>query len=140
MWFNPMMIWLLKSHLYGFISKNMMLITVTGRKSGKQISTPTNFLRDGNTLWVISWRDRKWWKNLRGGAKVQVLLAGKSVEGRGQVIEEEKAVAQSLFDYYKKIPRVAKYVQIGLDAAGVPVSADCERAAQKMVMVRIDMA
>ena len=140
MWFNPMMIWLLKSPLYGFISKNMMLITVTGRKSGKQISTPTNFLRDGNTLWVISWRDRKWWKNLRGGAKVQVLLAGKSVEGRGQVIEEEKAVAQSLFDYYKKIPRVAKYVQIGLDAAGVPVSADCERAAQKMVMVRIDMA
>jgi len=140
MWFNPMMIWLLKSPLHGFISKNVMLTTVTGRKSGKQISTPTNYLRDGNTLWVISWRERTWWKNLRGGAKARVLLAGRGVEGRGQVIEEGKAVAQSLFEYYSKVPQVAKYVQIGLDAAGVPVSADCERAAQKMVMVRIDMA
>jgi len=139
-WFNPMMIWLLKSPLHGMISKGVMLVTVTGRKSGRSISTPTNYLRDGNTLWIVSWRERKWWRNLRGGANVRVLLAGKSVEGRGQVIEEEKAVAQSLFDYYRKVPKVAKYVQIGLDATGLPVSADCERAAQKMVVVRIDEA
>lgn len=117
-----------------------MLVTVTGRKSGRSISTPTNYLRDGNTLWIVSWRERKWWRNLRGGANVRVLLSGKSVEGRGQVIEEEKAVAQSLFEYYSKVPNVAKYIQIGLDAAGLPISADCERAAQKMVMVRIDEA
>jgi deazaflavin-dependent oxidoreductase (nitroreductase family) len=139
MWFNPMMIWLLKSPLHGMISKGVMLVTVTGQKSGKSISTPTNYVRDGNTLWVISWRERTWWRNLRGGANVRLLLAGKSVEGRGQVIEEEKAVAQSLFDYYRKVPQVAKYVEIGLDAAGLPISADCERAAQKMVVVRIDL-
>ena len=73
------------------------------------------------------------------GAKVWVLLAGKSVEGRGQVIEEDKAVALSLFEYHSKVPQVAKYVQIGLDAAGKPLVADCERAAQKMVVVRIDL-
>jgi deazaflavin-dependent oxidoreductase (nitroreductase family) len=139
MWFNPMMIWMLKSPLHGFVSKNMMLTTVTGRKSGKQISTPTNYLRDGDTLWVISWRDRNWWKNLRGCARVQILLAGKSVEGHGQVIEEQRAVAQSLFDYYSKVPQVAKYVQIGLDATGKPVVADCERAAQKMVVIRVEL-
>jgi hypothetical protein len=139
MWFNPMMVWLLKSPLHGFISRNVMLTTVTWRKSGNQISTPTNYLRDGNTLWVISWRERTWWRNLRGGANVRVLLAGRRVEGRGQVIEEEKAVAQSLFDYYRKVPQVARYVQIGLDAAGLPVPADCERAAHKMVVVRIDL-
>ena len=139
MWYNPMMIWLLKSPLHGMISKGVMLVSVTGCKSGKVISTPTNYLRYGDTLWVISWRERTWWRNLRGVAKVRVLLAGKSVEGRGQVIEEEKAVAQSLFEYYKKVPQVAKYVQIGLDAAGLPVSADCERAAQMMVVVRIDL-
>lgn len=138
MWYNPMMIWLLKSPLHGMISKGVMLVTVTGRKSGRSISTPTNYVRDRNILWVISWRERTWWRNLRGGAKVRVLLAGNSVEGRGQVIEEEKAVAQSLFDYYRKIPQVAKYVQVGLDTAGKPILADCERAAQKMVVVRID--
>lgn len=137
MWFNPMMTWVLKSPLHRMISKDVMLISVTGRKSGRTISTPTNYLRDGNALWVISWRDRKWWRNLRDGAPVRVLLAGKDVEGCGQVIEEEKAVARSLFDYYQKVPKIAKYVGIGLDAAGLPVSADCEHAAQKLVMVRI---
>ncbi len=139
MWFDPMMIRLLKSPLHGIISKGVMLVTVTGCKSGKPISTPTNYLRDGNTLWVISWRERRWWRNLRGNANVRILLAGRSVEGCGQVIEEEKAVAQNLLSYYHKVPQYAKYVEIGLDTAGYPILADCERAAQKMVMVRIDL-
>jgi hypothetical protein len=60
MWFNPIMIWLLKSPLHGMISKGVMLVTVTGRRTGKSISTPTNYLLDGNTIRVISWRERKW--------------------------------------------------------------------------------
>lgn len=52
---------------------------------------------------------------------------------------EEKAIAQSLFDYYNKVPQTAKYVKVGLDAAGRPISADCENAAQKMVAIRIDL-
>ncbi len=141
MWFNPIMIWLLKSPFHGMVSKSMMLVTVTGRKSGRSISTPINYLHDENNLWVVSWRDRKWWRNLRSasGAVVQVLLAGKKVEGCGYVIEEEKAVAQSLFDYYQKAPHYAKYVQIGVDKDNQPLFADCERAAQKMVMIRIEV-
>lgn len=137
MWFNPIMVWLLKSPFHFFVSKNTILTTFTGRKSGKQISTPMNYVRDGNTLWVISWRERTWWRNLRGGVKVQVLLAGKTVDGSGQVIEEKKVVAQSLYEYYSKVPQIAKYVQIGLDAVGKPVLADCERAAQKLVVIMI---
>jgi len=121
------------------VSKSMMLISVTGRKTGKTISTPTNYLRNGNNLWIVSWRDRKWWKNLRGDAVVRVLLAGKKMEGCGHVIEEEKAVAQSLLDYYNQVPQYAKYVEIGLDKQDQPLYADCERAAQKIVMIRIDM-
>ena len=140
MWFNPMIVWLLKSPFHFFISKGMLLITVTGRKSGKPISTPTNYLRDGDALWIISLRERTWWRNLRGGANVRVLLAGKSMEGRGQVFEEEKSVTQSLFEYYRKTPQTAKYVQISLDTAGLPVFEDCERAAQKMVVIKIDLS
>ena len=138
MWFNPIMTWFLRSPFHGVISRGVMLITVTGRKSGKTISTPTNYLRDGDTLWVISWRERTWWRNLRGGAQVRVLLAGRGVEGRGQVIEEEKALAQSLSAYYQKVPQYAKYAKIGLDAAGQPIREDCEQATRKLVMVRID--
>lgn len=140
MWFDPLMKWLLRSPLHGLISKGVMLVSVRGRKSGRTISTPTNYVRDGKSLWVISWRDRKWWRNLRGGAEVRLLLAGKEVTGCGQVIEEPRALAQSLVDYYRKVPNFARYVGIGLDAAGAPSPADCERAAQKLVMVKIDVS
>ncbi len=140
MWFNGIMIWLLKSPFHGMISKNVMLVTVTGRRSGRAITLPTSYLRVGDTLWVISWRVRTWWKNLRGGAKVQVLLEGHSREGLGQVLEEQQAVAQSLCDYYRKSPQVARYVKIRVDAAGQPLQADCERAALKNVVVKIDLA
>jgi hypothetical protein len=139
MWFNPLVTWLLKSPAQGLVSGNMLLLTVKGRKSGKLITMPTNYLRDGNTLWVVSWRERKWWRNLRGGADISILLRGKAVQARGQVFKEEKAVAQSLFDYYRKAPKIAKYVRIGLDEAGQPVPGDCDCAAQKMVTVRIDL-
>lgn len=89
---------------------------------------------------MISWRDRKWWRNLRGGADIRLLLRGRDVQGRGQVIEEDKAVSQSLFDYYRRAPRIARYVGIGLDSAGQPIPADCDCAAQKMVTVRIDLS
>ena len=139
MWFNPIMIWLLRSPLHGMVSRNLILVSVKGRKSGKVISVPTNYLRDGNALWVISWRDRTWWRNLRGGANVQVRLAGKGVKGCGRVIEEQEAVAHSLLEYYGKVPGLAKYVGVGLDAANQPVPADCEHAAEKMVMIRIEV-
>jgi hypothetical protein len=138
-WYNPIMTWLLKSPLHGLVSGNMLLVSIRGRKSGKMVSTPTNYLRVGNTLWIISWRTRDWWKNLRGGGPVRLLLAGKSVEGRGQVLEEQKTVASGLRDYYERVPQAAKYVRIGLDSARRPVLTDCERAARDMVMVRIDL-
>ena len=82
-----------------------------------------------------------------GGARSQLPVHSKAFAGgaqerqqqNGKRVEEQEAVAQSLFDYYSKVPQVAKYVQIGLDAAGKPVVADCERAAQKMVVIRLEL-
>lgn len=139
MWFDPLVSWLLHSPLHRLVSKEVMFISLKGRKSGKTVATPTNYLRDGNTLWVVSWRDRNWWKNLRGGAQVQVLLAGDNREGFGQVLEDEQAVAQSLDSYYQKVPRNAKYVGINLDEMQRPIQKDCNKAAQKLVMVKIDL-
>jgi len=121
------------------LSKGTMLVTVTGRRSGRSISTPTNYLQDKNTLWVVSWRERTWWRNLRGGAPVKVLLAGKIIDGRGLVLEEQGEVASSLWDYLAMAPHMSRYFKVGLDKEGAPVRADCEKAAQAMVMVRIDL-
>ena len=139
MWINRVMAWLLKSPFHSLVSKNMLLITVTGRKSGKLITTPTAYLRDGQTLWIISQRSSKWWRNLREGANATVVLGGKSIQGRGSIIEDEHAVAQRLFDNFKIDAKRARFAQVRIDKNGLPVFEDCERTAKKMLAVKIEL-
>ncbi len=74
---NPMMKWLLKSPLHGFVSNMYMLITFTGRKSGTVYTTPVQYkCTDGDELFVITSRDYVWWKNLQGGATVILRMRG----------------------------------------------------------------
>lgn len=137
MWFNPIMIKLLRSPFHAFISKDMMLITFIGRKSGKSFTTPTNYVRDGDDVFVISYRHRTWWKNLRNGAPVTVRLAGKDCAGIGQVFEDDRSVTDNLLAYLEQVPHVAKYLQVRLDADGLPEPEDVARAARDKVVVRI---
>lgn len=64
---NDFMAWVLRSPLHGMLSNGMMLITITGRKTGKTYTTPVGYYVEGETLWVITSRERKWWRNLQGG-------------------------------------------------------------------------
>src|SRR5512135_340764 len=96
MWYNSLMAWLLHSPLHGMISKSIMLLTVTGRKSGKAYSTPVNYVRAGNTLWVTSPRGRTWWRNLKSGAPVRVLFGGRELQARGEAIVDKPTVAETL--------------------------------------------
>ena len=140
MWYNTPMSWLLRSPLHGTMSKSMLLITVTGRKSGKRYTLPVNYIQDGQTLWITSQRDRTWWRNLQGGAPVEVVLRGRQLNGKGAVLTDPPAVARGLADYLAKVPQYAKYYNVGLDAAGVPLEEDMAQAAQQRVVIRIDLA
>ena len=52
--FNPLMIWLLHSPLHKIASKNTLLITFIGRKSGKKYTTPVNYVIDSNVIFIVS--------------------------------------------------------------------------------------
>jgi hypothetical protein len=88
---------------------------------------------------VISWRDRTWWRNLKGGAPVNVLLAGRELKAYGEAIVEEKAVADSLAAYFRKAPQYARYFKVALGSAGQPLPSDCARTAQERVMIKIEL-
>lgn len=48
---NPLMKLLLRSPLHGLVSKRLMLLTMTGRKSGKQYSIPVGYTQVAETLY-----------------------------------------------------------------------------------------
>jgi deazaflavin-dependent oxidoreductase (nitroreductase family) len=137
--YNGLVSWLLRSPLHGLVSKSILLIEVKGRKSGKTISVPVNYIRDGATLWVTSQRPRQWWRNLNGGADVKIRLAGRDLKGTGRAITDLAEVGDGLLSYFRLAPRYAKYFGVKLDAAGQPDAQDCAKAAQERILVRIDL-
>src|SRR5215472_10171892 len=72
---NPFVSTILRSPLHGILSRDVLLLTFTGRRSGKRITIPVGYTRDGETMIVFS--TRAWWKNLRGGASVAIRLEGR---------------------------------------------------------------
>ncbi len=131
---NVFMGGILRSPLHALLSRNTLLITFKGRRSGKQYTTPVNYAQVGDLIYVTSMKDRTWWRNLRGGAQVTLRLQGKKVSGWGEVIED---VGSSLMAYLRASPNFARYFEVEVDSDGHLVEADVARAARPRVMVKI---
>jgi deazaflavin-dependent oxidoreductase (nitroreductase family) len=125
----------LRTPFYIFMG-NTMLITVTGRKTGKKYTTPVGFYRDGETLWIISSRDRTWWRNLQGGAKVEMRMRGKDVTGFAEAILDEETVAKQVVEYVRHMPMSAKALGVRVEK-GEPHPEDVARVAKERLFVRI---
>jgi hypothetical protein len=139
MWYNPIMIWILRSRFHKMLSGSIVLLTLTGRKSRRTINVPVNYIRDGKTLWVVSDRERIWWRNLTGGAALSVTLARKTKHARGEVILHDKEVIHALTEYFKLAPRMAKFFKVKLNRQGNPDLADLGAAARGRVVIKITL-
>lgn len=140
MWFNPMLNWLLRSPLHKLISGNTMLIRYTGRKSGRVFTTPVNYYRlldsGGETLVTFSNPQRVWWRNLRGGAPVTLLLQGRTRQAQAEAIEDPASVEQSLRKYLEQQPGMARYFGVKLNPDGSLEEDSLHRSAGERVTVQ----
>lgn len=91
---NPFMKGLLRSPLHSIVSGKYLLLTFTGRKSGTIYTTPVQYARDGGVLYIITSEGYTWWKNLRGGAPVQVYLRGAAYHGDAETVADPEVVAE----------------------------------------------
>jgi deazaflavin-dependent oxidoreductase (nitroreductase family) len=132
---NRIMISLLRSPLHGLLSKSVMLITFTGRKTGRSYTTPVNYFRDGNNVTVFS--HATWHRNLRGGAPVTVRLQGRDYSAQAEAIEHKAAVVKGLTEYLRCVPRDARFYHVTLDSQKRPNLQDVERASATVTMLRI---
>src|SRR5438067_13608590 len=136
--YNPFVIALLRSPLHGLLDKHTMLITITGRKSGKRYTFPVSYVREGENLLVISQKDRAWWKNLRGGAQVLVFLQGHTLRARGESLTDTEMAAHILLLILQSVPAYQRLLHVTLDATGQPEHPEAlTRLAQDHVTIRM---
>jgi deazaflavin-dependent oxidoreductase (nitroreductase family) len=136
--YNPIVILLLHSPLHSFMDKSTILITFTGRKSGKKYTIPVSYVRDGDNLMMISQREHSWWKNLRGGARVTLYMQGHTLKARGEVFTDAETVANKLLLFLQQFPGYQRLIHINLAGNGQPENPEAfQRFAQDMVIVQM---
>lgn len=115
----------------------MLVLTYTGRKSGKEIEIPINYqIQPDGSLLATSLRSRTWWRNLRDGASVMLRLQGRNRRAMGKAYEDSQSVVEGLRTFFLNAPKMAQYFNVPLNADGSPEEAGLANAALERVIIR----
>ncbi|QUR66328.1 hypothetical protein [Mycobacterium spongiae] len=89
---NPMLGVLLGTPLAGSLRKQLMVMSFTGRKTGRQFSIPLSAHVIDNDLYALTGAVG-WKHNFAGGAATHVLYNGTTTPMRGELIRDRAVVA-----------------------------------------------
>jgi hypothetical protein len=89
-----------------------MLITVTGRRSGRRYTIPVSYYEVGDAIVILvaEARTKSWWRNYRSPGPVELLLRGKTVRGVAETLvpgsPEFKRYAEASFRRARFVPKI----------------------------------
>jgi deazaflavin-dependent oxidoreductase (nitroreductase family) len=92
------------------LSGNLMLISYTGRKSGKAYRQPVSYVRDGDVL--LTPGGGRWTLNLAGARPVRIRLRGRDKPARPELVTDPAEVERLLGVIAEKNPRAARFIPI----------------------------
>lgn len=122
MWYNPIITALLRSRLHFLVSHLFLLITFTGRRTGRRYTTPVQYRRTGSELRFVTARSRRWWRNLRGGAPVIVRLRGQDLTGVADPVPAEgAALAEAIQAVYAPYVTAAQAAKLAADGVVIRI-------------------
>ncbi len=133
---NKAMKAVLRSPLHGMVSKGVLLVTFTGRKSGKTLTTPVSYSQAGDQVYIFT--HAAWWKNLCPADPITLRLRGRDVQGLPETVAADKpAIAERLAAHLRDVPSDARYYGVTFDAQGNPRMEEVNKAVQTVVMIRV---
>ena len=135
---NPFVSTILRSPLHRVLSSRLLLLTFTGRKTGKLYTIPVGYTPEGDTTLTL-FSSYCWWKNLRGGAPVVVHLQGCGRTGRAEVVEDREAVVEAVERLVAKygLKDAGSRIGLALDTDPPPSLEELAAAMEGHVAIRI---
>ena len=139
---NPVMRSLLRSPMHGITSHNIGIVHFTGRKSGRKLSTPLSYTREGNVVRLLSNQNTRWWLNFRGeGVRVEMEIARERYPGTAVLLEgDSETLREGVRRFIRALPRDAKVYGLKLDANGDIVEPSLASIVDELILVEIELA
>lgn len=136
--FSPVTGFMLAGRLHGLMSRNLLLLSYSGRRTGRSYKTPVSYVRDGSDLLVPG--GGKWWRNLAGGP-VNVRLQGEWRQVTAQVISDREAMAETLVRMIELRPIVSLFTGIRRGPDRLLIASSLDRELRRgFVVVRLQLA
>ena len=115
---SPLVAWLLRSPFHGVASSGLLLLTFTGRRTGRRITLPLGYQRKSELVTVLASRARRklWWRNFAEPRPVELLIRGRHRRGEARLVpgdsEEFRDAVEATF---QRLPRLGGQFGIAYD-------------------------
>ena len=136
---NPIMIFILRSPFHFFVSHSVLVLYVTGSKTGKKYFIPVSFFEHRKGLLTcVTDKPNIWWRNLTSIDEIKILFKGKEIQSKINAEPDD-------LDYiYPKLNALFEHSRIDGFFGGVgykngkPIEKDVIEATKRMVLIELD--
>jgi hypothetical protein len=136
---NPIIKSILKSPLHSLMSDRSLVIRYMERESGRANSFPAYYQRAGNSLLVLVEKAQDWWRDLRNGANVKVVIKGSEQRGWAEALQNPDVITENLIQLLRAIPELSMELEIRQDEHGVYLKEDINRILQQYGLLNVDL-
>ena len=141
---NPVVRTILRAPvLHWVLSPFLMLVTVTGRRSGRSYTIPVGYQLDGRDLTVLvsEAHKKQWWRNYRDPRAVRVRVRGRSSSGEARVVGSDAPdYRRRVEGALRKVPRLDRVFGIEFDRSRGLTDEQVEHLATEIAVVHIALS
>lgn len=110
---NRLVARVLSSPVSGLLDGSLLLLTLRGRRTGREITLPVQYAVGPDAIWVWPGRPetKTWWRNLVDEAPVRIRLRGRDVAGSAVAVRSDAAsesFQSGVHAYSARFPRTAR--------------------------------
>jgi hypothetical protein len=134
---NVFVVALLCSPLHALLSETLLVLTYTGRTSGRRYGIPVGYRRDGALVTLVA--GNPWWVNLREGGVVTLRLAGREERGSAVLLADKHQAEAGLTAFIERLPHLAALYDVTLAPDKRPDGASVTQAVNTQVVIQVTL-
>ena len=140
---NPVVAFVLRSPFHYPLSLGLMLLTVTGRRSGQRYTIPVGYQQRHQYLLVlVSKAQRKrWWRNYIDPGPVELRVRGRMLKGEARCLPRgSEEFREALDSTFRRYPSLGRQFGITYDRRTGLTAEQQQRVSSEAAVVKINVA